>query len=290
MIYFISTFRVLYSVNFKLEKFEGIFCGKVLRWGACIKEPRACVMEHGGLGIGNLRLCNEAQFKVFVSKYDFHASILGDLYLAFGILCSLPRLGSIRPLTNRETFDIVSLILLGDVSIISGRDFHFWAPKNENPSLQNFFFFGSQCAQGRFLVNRFSFFWEVKTLKKVKFFVWQVLLGKYNMMDCVQRDLSFLVGPHCFILYRCTIDDFDHMLQRCQFGSLLWDRDLKQFWVSLTRSRDCASFFHEVLLFPPLRCAMFVEGYLFCSPLWHLYQANVPTLGGVSLEPQRGKF
>lgn len=48
----------------------------------------------------------------------------------------------------------------------------------------------------------FDVLWRIRIPKKVKSFLWQVLLGRVNTMDRLVRKMPLLLGSFCCILYR----------------------------------------------------------------------------------------
>ena len=54
--------------------------------------------------------------------------------------------------------------------------------------------------------------WRIKIPKKVRFFIWQVLLGRVNTLDRLVRGRTSFVGLFCCILCRKAEEDLDHLL------------------------------------------------------------------------------
>lgn len=50
----------------------------------------------------------------------------------------------------------------------------------------------------------------LKILKKVKFFIWEAIHEKVNILDRLLRKLLSLIGPLCCILPRKVEEDLDH--------------------------------------------------------------------------------
>ncbi|KAA0037079.1 suppressor of mec-8 and unc-52 protein-like protein 1 [Cucumis melo var. makuwa] len=90
-------------------------------------------------------------------------------------------------LANRETTEVASLLSL--LKGCSGRrDVRAWNP---NPS--------------------WGFSYRIKALKKVRFFIWQVLLGQVNTVDRLVRRTP-LVGPFYCMLCRKVEEDLDNIV------------------------------------------------------------------------------
>lgn len=82
----------------------------------------------------------------------------------------------------------------------------------------------------------FSSLWRIKILRKVKFFTWQVIYGRSNIMDQFARKL-LLVGPFCCILRWKMEEDLDHILWTCEFVTSGWNHFFQAFGFSLVQQR-----------------------------------------------------
>ena len=61
----------------------------------------------------------------------------------------------------------------------------------------------------------FDVIWRIKIPKKVRFFIWQVLLGCVNTFDRLVRRRTSLMGFLCCILCRKAEEDLDHLFWGC---------------------------------------------------------------------------
>ena len=68
----------------------------------------------------------------------------------------------------------------------------------------------------------FDVVWRTKVPKKVRFFIWQVLLDWINIVDRLVRRRTSLVGPFCCMLCWMAEEDLDHLIWDCQFVRAVW--------------------------------------------------------------------
>ena len=115
-------------------------------------------------------------------------------------------------LANRETTEVASLLSL--LKGCSGRrDVRAWNP---NPSwgfsYRSMFSLLLDLAPLKWSV--FDVVCRIKALKKVRFFIWQVLLGQVNTVDRLVRRTP-LVGPFYCMLCRKVEEDLDNVCWDC---------------------------------------------------------------------------
>lgn len=68
----------------------------------------------------------------------------------------------------------------------------------------------------------FNVVWRIKIPKKVRLFIWQVLLDRVNTLDRQVTKRALLVGPFCCIMCQKTEEDLDHLLWDCQYTRDVW--------------------------------------------------------------------
>ena len=79
----------------------------------------------------------------------------------------------------------------------------------------------------------FDVVWRTKVPKKVRFFIWQVLLGLVITVDRLVRR-TLLVGPFCCILCPKVEEDLYHHFWESQFVRAMWSSFLQEFGVSFS--------------------------------------------------------
>lgn len=116
----------------------------------------------------------------------------------------------------------------------------------------------------------FCLYLEGKDPEQVKFFAWQILLGRTNTLDRVQRCSNLLVASNWCCLCKRALEDFGHIIWRCEFAQALWNWMLGSFGICWMRNKDCSSMmegrFFLIVLYVrrvPLRLA-------FCHVAGHL--------------------
>lgn len=78
---------------------------------------------------------------------------------------------------------------------------------------------------------------RIKVPKKAKFFSWQVLLGRVNLLDRLLRKY-LLVGPFCCIHCRKVEEDLDYLLWGCEFVRSIWNCFFQEFGFMLVSCFD----------------------------------------------------
>lgn len=119
------------------------------------------------------------------------------------------------------------------LSLLEGCDFsvgrmdvHIWSPNPSQGFSCNSLFNLLDPPQ---LGSLFFMVWRIKNLKKVRFFIWFVLLSCVNTMDIFARKKSSFVGPFCCILsgrWRKTCIIFFGIASSCGLCGVLFCRSL----------------------------------------------------------------
>lgn len=105
--------------------------------------------------------------------------------------------------------------------------------------------------------------WRIKVPKKAKFFSWQVLLGRVNLLDWLLRKY-LLVGPFCCIHCRKVEEDLDYLLWGCEFVRSIWNCFFQEFGFMLVSCFDrgvpppSASLGRRVAFFGRCGCILWV--------------------------------
>ncbi|TYK29954.1 reverse transcriptase [Cucumis melo var. makuwa] len=90
--------------------------------------------------------------------------------------------------------------------------------------------------------------WRIKVCKKVRFFTWQVLLDRANIVDRLVRRGEPRWSSNCCILCRKAKEDLDHLLWDCQYARAVWGSFLQEFDVRLAGLRTVRKTIEEFLL------------------------------------------
>ena len=111
--------------------------------------------------------------------------------LYFGFRCNL---------TSREMIEVASLLSLleGCFSREGRSDARVWNP-NPNRGYTYKSLFSLLLDSPKESV--FYVVWRIKVPKKVRFFIWQVLLGRVNTINKLVRRRTSLLGPFCCMLF-----------------------------------------------------------------------------------------
>ena len=91
--------------------------------------------------------------------------------------------------------------------------------------------------------------WRATVPKKVRFFIWQVLLGRVNTVDRLVRKRTLLVSPFCCILCWKVEEDLDYFFSRLPLCEGSVELFLQEFNVSFAGSRSVRATIVES--FPP---------------------------------------
>ncbi|TYK04295.1 serine/threonine-protein phosphatase 4 regulatory subunit 3-like isoform X2 [Cucumis melo var. makuwa] len=84
--------------------------------------------------------------------------------------------------------------------------------------------------------------------QEVRFFIWQVLLGRVNTVDRLVRKRTLFVGPFCCMLCQKAEEDLDHLFCDCQYARAVWSSFLQKSGVSFAGSRSVRVTIEEFLL------------------------------------------
>lgn len=95
-----------------------------------------------------------------------------------------------------------------------------------------------------------SFLWMVEISKKVKFFAWQVIYGKFNTWIVFESSFPFcwFCNGALFVIEWWRTGSY---LVDCQFAITIWERCWASFVICWVRNRSCGSLIEETLLNPP---------------------------------------
>ncbi|TYK06215.1 peroxin Pex14 isoform X3 [Cucumis melo var. makuwa] len=88
--------------------------------------------------------------------------------------------------------------------------------------------------------------------KKVRFFIWQNLLGQVNTIDRLVRRTS-LDGPFCCTLFQKAEEDLDHHFWDCQYARAVWSSFLRLLSINFAGMWSVRVTIEEFLLRQPFK-------------------------------------
>ena len=120
----------------------------------------------------------------------------------------------------RHNFSIWEMMKVASLlSLLEGysfRDVRIWNP-NPSEGFSCISFFRLLLDPSLLELFVFDIVWRIKIPMKVRFFIWQVLLGRVSTGDRLVRRRTTLVEPLCCILCRKAEEDMNHLFWDCQY-------------------------------------------------------------------------
>lgn len=100
----------------------------------------------------------------------------------------------------------------------------------------------------------YSIIWNDPYPKKIKFFLWEPSFGVVNIVDRLQRRMSYMsLSPSWCIMCRCHLESPAHLFVHCSFASHFWHIILEAFGWSVTYHDPILDIVASLLVGRPFR-------------------------------------